>query len=979
MPLKLVTGPANSGKAGEILDAYRASLDAEPILVVPAFRDVRHSQRELAARGAVLAARVARFRWLFEDVAERCGSEVLGARRATRVQRGLIVERAVRDAPLTVLARSAERPGFARAAERFFAELGRSMVEPQRLAQALEAWLGGGPRAGYAADVAALYRSYRATLERARLVDDELFAWRALDALRERPADWGGTPLFVYGFDDFTPIEEKLIETLAGPAGCEVAVSLPYEEGRAAFEAVEPLVARLRERAAEHVARPAIDTHYAPASRAALDAVERRLFEAAGPAAPDPGSAIRLLASGGERAEVELVAAEVLGLLRSGTPAGEIAVVLRRPADYASLVEQVFGSYGIPFSFERRVPLAHTGLGHGVLALLRCALGQGTADDLLAYLRMPGRLDQPHLADQLEAELRREGIQSADAARAAWERERWPLDELDRMASVRDTAALAARLDEEVEWLFGRPYERQAHVFADDEREDPRARDELRGALSDVQRLARADAALVPPREQLHDLLAGLEVRTGAAPAPDRVQIADPLEVRARRFDALFVCGLQEGEFPRLPRPEPFLSDDDRRALAKATGLVLRTRDDRPARERQLFYFCASRAERLLALSWRETDEEGAPQVRSFLVDDVCAIFGDALSEPHATRPLSAVAWTPEAAPTEVEWERAVALAGPDRSPPGPERLESDDVLASLAARDRLSAAALEAYADCPVKWLVERELRPDALEPDPEPMVRGRYAHKVLELTYQRLREQTGQARVTPDNLAQAERILLDALRERQSEFRISPKATRVRAAVRRLEVDLLRYLRSESRAGSAFEPAELEMEFGMERDEGMDLLHPPLEVGDGLAIRGRIDRVDVLGEHALVRDYKGGRKVDGVKSWEAKNRLQVALYMLAVRELLGLKPAGGVYAPLAGDHRPRGLLLAEMKDEIGKGLYENDLVGEEELEAELGRARERVLELAGRMRSGEVRPCPETCAWNGGCAHPSICRVER
>ena len=28
----------------------------------------------------------------------------------------------------------------------------------------------------------------------------ELFAWRALDALRREPAMWGGTPLFVYGF-----------------------------------------------------------------------------------------------------------------------------------------------------------------------------------------------------------------------------------------------------------------------------------------------------------------------------------------------------------------------------------------------------------------------------------------------------------------------------------------------------------------------------------------------------------------------------------------------------------------------------------------------------------------------------------------------------------------------------------------------------------------------------------------------------------
>ena len=983
MPLKLVTGPANSGKAGEILNAYRASLDREPILVVPAFRDVQHSQRELAARGAVLGARVERFRRLFEVVAERCGSEMLGARRASRVQHDLIVEHAVRDARLSALAGSAERPGFARAAARLFSELGRSMVEPQRLAQALEAWAGGGPRAGYAADVAALYRSYRATLERVRLVDGELLAWRALDALRARPEDWGATPVFLYGFDDFTPIEEALIVSLTGAAGAEVAVSLPYEEGRAAFEAVAPLVERLGRVAAEHVALPATDAHYDPASRDALNRVERLLFEgdAGEPAPPpDPAGAIRLLASGGERAEVELVAAEVLGLLRSGTPSGEVAVVLRSPGAYSSLIAQVFGAYGIPYSLERWVRLDHTALGQGVLALLRCALGQGTADDLLAYLRMPGRLDEPHLADRLEHELRRQGIQSAQAAREAWEAERWPLEEIDRLARTRDTAGLAARLDEEIEWLFGRPYLRQGHVFADDEREDPRARDALRAALSDVQRLARADAALVPPRERLHDLLAALEVPTGLAPAPDRVQVARPEDVRARRFGAVFVCGLQEGEFPRLPRPEPFLSDDDRRALAKASGLVLQLRDDRPARERQLFYFCASRAERLLALSWRETDEEGAPQVRSFLVDDVRALFGDALAEPDATRPLSAVAWTPETAPTEVEWERAVALAGPDRSPPGPEQLESEEVLAALAARDRLSAAALEAYADCPVKWLVERELRPDALEPDPEPLVRGLYAHKVLELTYRRLREQTGEARVMPGNLADAERILIEALRERQAEFRISPKATRVRAAVRRLEVDLLRHLRAEADSGSRFEPLELELEFGMDREGvGMDLLHPPLEIGDGLAVRGRIDRVDTYNGYALVRDYKGGARVDGVRSWEAKNRLQVALYMLAVRELLKLKPAGGMYVPLAGNHRPRGLLLDELEQELGKGLYDNDFASAEELEAKLDRARERVLELAGRMRAGEVRPCPETCAWNGGCAHPSICRVER
>ena len=46
-------------------------------------------------------------------------------------------------------------------------------------------------------------------------VDAELFAWRALDALRVAPRRWGATPVFFYGFDDMTALERDAIETLS--------------------------------------------------------------------------------------------------------------------------------------------------------------------------------------------------------------------------------------------------------------------------------------------------------------------------------------------------------------------------------------------------------------------------------------------------------------------------------------------------------------------------------------------------------------------------------------------------------------------------------------------------------------------------------------------------------------------------------------------------------------------------------------------
>ena len=196
---------------------------------MPAFQDVEHAQRELAERGAVFGAEVATFRRLFGTIAQRAGYP---GRLASELQHQLIVEEAVRGAHLEVLSESARQPGFARAAARFVRELHRSLVEPARFTRPLRAWAKEGPRRRYAEEVAEIFRRYRHGLDTAELADPELFAWRALDALRLEPQRWPGTPLFVYGFDDFTPLELDALDTLANRCGADVSVSLPYEVGR---------------------------------------------------------------------------------------------------------------------------------------------------------------------------------------------------------------------------------------------------------------------------------------------------------------------------------------------------------------------------------------------------------------------------------------------------------------------------------------------------------------------------------------------------------------------------------------------------------------------------------------------------------------------------------------------------------------------------------------------------------------------------
>ena len=952
-----------------MLGGLRARLADDPILLVPTFGDVEHAQRELAERGAVFGARVLRFGWLFQEIARRAG---YGERTASEVQRELIVEEAVHAASLDVLAESATQPGFVRAAARFVAELGRSMVDPARFTRALRDWAGDGPRRAYAEEVAALYRGYRAGLDRAGVVDADLFAWRALDALRSDPDAWGGTPLFVYGFDDFTPLELDALETISGRCGADVKVSLPFEPGREAFRATARIRQELLIRGADELALEPVDVHYAEGSREALHQLERRLFEAPGEPV-DPGAAICFHSAGGQRAEVELAAARILELLREGTEPGDVAVVFRRPNSYASLLEQVFGAYGIPYSIDRRIPFGHTGIGRGLLALIRCASLGGSADDLFAYLRTPGRLRVTGLADRLEAAVRREGAHSAAQARELWERDNFELGELDRLARARDAAAFVAELEQRLGSLFAAPHERQAAVLHGPELEEARALREGQAALTalrDVLRPGGAGGGRVDAA-RVHRVLEQLEVHVGDNPQPDRVQVATPEAIRARRFEAVFVCGLQEGEFPRGATPEPFLSDEDRRAIASATGLVLPVREDALDRERYLFYVCASRAERLLVISSRSSDEEGNPQAESFFVEDA----REQLAEPQLRkRSLSDVTWTPEQAPTAAEWDRALAAAGPRREERVAGPLTCAALLEELGKRQAVSAGALERFADCPVKWLVEDLLRPDALEPDPEAMVRGNYAHNVLEATYRRVGEETGERRVTPANLGRAEQILLQELRAQRSGFTISPKETRVKAAARRLEFDLLRHLRGEARSDSRFQPEYLELEFGYGNG------HEPVEIAAGLRVRGRMDRVDTYDGLALVIDYKSGKRVDRYKvaSWEKENRFQAALYMLVVERLLELRAAGGVYVALGSDDpRPRGMVAAEV-EELGSGWVAGDRLEPDEFREKLGWALGRIRATDAEMRAGRLCPAPERCDWQGGCKYPSICRSE-
>jgi len=265
--------------------------------------------------------------------------------------------------------------------------------------------------------------------------------------------------------------------------------------------------------------------------------------------------------------------------------------------------------------------------------------------------------------------------------------------------------------------------------------------------------------------------------------------------------------------------------------------------------------------------------------------------------------------------------------------------------------------------------------LRPESPEPDPEPLARGGLAHAALRDTLEGLRERSGSARLIPARLGLARELLEESLARHAQDYPLSARAERVPGARRRLEADLERYLHHAVEQASPLEPTHLELGFGFDEEDGL----PALDLGGGVMLRGRIDRIDVRrgGEEAVVYDYKGANVTPAAR-WIEDGKVQLALYMRAAERLLGLRVVGGFYQPLGGgDLRARGVLDA------GSGVQlecvRTDLLDRAEIDALL----EDVIGLARRAvaqaMEGAIEARPRTCSYTGGCEHPAICRCGR
>jgi len=480
----------------------------------------------------------------------------------------------------------------------------------------------------------------------------------------------------------------------------------------------------------------------------------------------------------------------------------------------------------------------------------------------------------------------------------------------------------------------------------------------------------------------------------------NRVQVYNVSLARQKEYKVVFLAGLLEKQFPIQIKEDPVFSDAERRTLNEK-GEVLKERLPRQAFERYLFYLAVTRARERLILSYPRFDLEGKEALASFYVEEVRRLFSGELpgKKQHVTDMLPA--WEDIAIEEEAE-ELVIKTIWsiPEEGRKGQEDrlafafynyfiaksqfkalicrlLEPvEGVITDERIKARFSPESgtwsptyLEEYAECPYRFFSHRHLGLETQTEGIDIRRRGTILHDVLEQFFTWRRDQK-KGKVS---FEEAQNFCMKKFKDLWEEEPLTgDRYYKVELERKKMQEMILQILRmeliEEKPPIPGLMPRYFEYEFKdlILKGEGRDVL-----------LRGKIDRIDLDpdGKYALVIDYKTGKKFDS-NALANGTLLQLPLYLLAVREKLGLKPLGGhLYllstAKSSGFHH-KGL-LAEAGVSTRKGVSFN----EKEFDEKIKRSVRFVEKFVEGIERAEIPVRPRDCV--PYCSYSSICRIEK
>lgn len=661
-----------------------------------------------------------------------------------------------------------------------------------------------------------------------------------------------------------------------------------------------------------------------------------------------------------------------------GVVLDRIALVVSQPLPYVYLAQEVLRSAGVPCQTFDALPLAAEPFAAALDAVIACVNVNFSRATAIALLRSPhlgfstldgegGRLlslseiaaldralldagylgDPDELARLLEA-WRASGRGDSPAARAG-RAAQVLADAAHELLPLRSPAPAALHL--QLLRAFLARHERGP------EPDDPllarqlRARAAILATLTSLRdAYARFDSHEVSFEEVAGLIRRSIETQTFAPRAGDAgVHVVDVASARFGDFDAVYLAGLVEGEWPVRARRNIFYSP----ALLRELGWP--PESDRVTAARNTFAdLLRLPRERVVVSTF--TFEQDAVVMPSTLLDEI------------ERSGLQAVAGLPER--VRIFEHEALALDPVDVQgvplsvrPAAYRRLlnAGRDERRCRGATGGYAAAAwtlsaLERYQDCPFRFFSSEVLRLEEM-PDGDPLsprARGTFLHEVFQRFFEAW-DQRGDPTITPDRLDEARRLfgeVAEPLLARHSDADAALERTRLfGSAINVGIIDIVLGLEA-SRAAPVRERW-LEHRFQGEFTLGA-------EDGRRVSLKGVADRVDLLaGRRLRVIDYKSG-SAPGPRALQAPIYALCAQQELEARDGQAWRVDEAAYVAFSGK---RSLVQVVKPGDNAAALVE---------------ARTRLLAAIDGIERGEFPPRPHDPIMCTYCSFASVCRKD-
>ncbi|MBI1977379.1 MAG: exodeoxyribonuclease V subunit gamma [Candidatus Omnitrophica bacterium] len=918
---------------------------------------------------------------------------------ATDVTRLLILKEVFSKLEFNYFKRGLQTSGFLELAGRMIIELKEYLVRPSEFERKLEELKKRFPEFAFKYDdLVHIYKAYDGELRKRNLIDQR-DSLELLDAGLSR-GEFQAPELkavWIDGFSDFSKLQLAFIEFLTRHSD-QVVITLTLDQDpmrSSLFQIVSETQSALEDMG---FVKQWIDGKNHRAQNQALSHLEKNIFKEGRIGQIASSSAIQIFEATGFLGEMEMIAREIKRLVRAHDyHFSDIAVLFRTTDPYLPTLQSVFRKFGIPYEIHERFRLRTSPLASTFSSFLKILLSDWTREDMFNFLKSSYVRRDYELVCELELRALEKGVfrdrtywlESFPESQVFQEIARFE-DEFLKIRSAEVFASWAKKVMSHF-GLLDFPDSMGEKI-----RMDREAARRILLLLDEVRTKTRT-WHVTDTKDFIRELLALMEVDLYSVHSRDknRIQIYNVSLARQKEYKVVFLAGLLEKQFPVQIREDPIFSDLERRTLNEH-GEVLKERLPRQALERFLFYMAVTRASEHLILTYPRFNLEGKEALPSFYVDEVRALFKGEIAVKE--QPITDIlpSWDEVAIREEAEnhvvfglWGRwdhredRVSLALYNHLITVPrfqsliqrllepiEGMIIDERIkpSFLPKKGMWSPTPIEEYAECPYRYFSNRVLQLESQAEGVDIRRRGTILHDTLEDFFRWKGE-----RKRPPRFEEAVAHALQRLRELwQEEPLQGDRYYKIELERKKMEEWIVQILKVELLEGkppiAGLIPRYFEYEF-------RDLVLKG--VRRTMVFRGKIDRID-LDPHerfALVIDYKTGKPFQ-FHSLANGTALQLPLYLIAVREKLGLLPLGGHLYSLAtakssGFHHRDHLKQAGVSTRKGVSLDEKEF--ESCLERSVSFA-ERFVEAIEQIK---IPVRPRDCV--PYCPYSAVCRIEK